>query len=67
MSVRTVNPFTEKVMAEYKTETLQEVESKITALKRAQLEWKKDLDVRQGIGYGRSRYGMLELTREQSG
>ena len=46
MSVRTVNPFTEKVMAEYKTETLQEVESKITALKRAQLEWKKDLDVR---------------------
>ena len=46
MSVRTVNPFTEKVMAEYKTDTLQEVESKITALKSAQLEWKKDLDVR---------------------
>jgi hypothetical protein len=54
-------------MAEYKTETLQEVESKITALKRAQLEWKKDLDVRQVIGYDLSRYGMLELTREQSG
>jgi acyl-CoA reductase-like NAD-dependent aldehyde dehydrogenase len=43
-------------MAEYKTETLQEVESKITALKRAQLEWKKGLHVRlEKLGEAKTR------------
>jgi len=46
MLVKTINPFTEQVIAEYKTETVEEVRSKIAALKRAQLEWKKDLDTR---------------------
>ncbi len=46
MPVKTINPFTEQVMAEYKIETLQEVKSKIAALKRAQMEWKQDLGAR---------------------
>ena len=46
MSVTTVNPYTRKNLAEYRTETLEEVKAKITKLRSAQQEWKLDIDRR---------------------
>ncbi len=56
-------------MGEYRTETLQEVESKIIELKRAQLEWKQDLKVRlEKLRDAKTRLGssLAELSRLMS-
>jgi acyl-CoA reductase-like NAD-dependent aldehyde dehydrogenase len=44
--VKTVNPYTQQVIAEYRESTLEEVKGKIAELKRAQEKWKLDLDSR---------------------
>jgi succinate-semialdehyde dehydrogenase/glutarate-semialdehyde dehydrogenase len=44
--VKTVNPYTEQVIAEYPESNLEDVKAKITELKRAQENWKLDLDKR---------------------
>lgn len=46
MTIRTVNPYTEKTLQEYREESLDEVRVKITALRSAQHKWKLDLDGR---------------------
>jgi acyl-CoA reductase-like NAD-dependent aldehyde dehydrogenase len=46
MTIRTINPYTRKVLAEYREETLDEVKSKIAKLRNAQQEWKPSLDRR---------------------
>ncbi|HUK50593.1 MAG TPA: aldehyde dehydrogenase family protein [Terriglobales bacterium] len=46
MSVTTVNPYTRKKLAEYRTETLDEVKAKIAKLRSAQQEWKLNIDRR---------------------
>ena len=46
MSTRTINPYTEQVLREYRVETLEEVRSKIAALGKAQQEWKRDINTR---------------------
>ena len=46
MSTRTINPYTEQVLREYRAETLEEVRSKIAALGKAQQEWKRDINTR---------------------
>ncbi|HKM50387.1 MAG TPA: aldehyde dehydrogenase family protein [Candidatus Bathyarchaeia archaeon] len=46
MCARTINPYTEQVLREYRVETLEEVRSKIAALGRAQQEWKRDINTR---------------------
>ena len=46
MAITTINPYTRKVLAEYRAETLDEVKGKITKLRSAQQEWKLDLDRR---------------------
>ena len=44
--VKTVNPYTQQVIAEYRESTLEDVKGKIAELKRAQEKWKLDLDPR---------------------
>jgi acyl-CoA reductase-like NAD-dependent aldehyde dehydrogenase len=44
--VRTVNPYTEHVIAEYRESTIEDVKARIAELKRAQQEWKLGLDSR---------------------
>jgi acyl-CoA reductase-like NAD-dependent aldehyde dehydrogenase len=46
MPITTINPYTRKVLAEYRAETLDEVKGKIAKLRSAQQEWKLDLDRR---------------------
>ena len=46
MTISTINPYTRKVLAEYREETLDEVKSKIAKLRNAQQEWKQSLDRR---------------------
>jgi len=46
MVITTINPYTRKVLAEYRAETLDEVKAKIAKLRNAQQEWKLDLDRR---------------------
>jgi acyl-CoA reductase-like NAD-dependent aldehyde dehydrogenase len=46
MSVTTVNPYTRKNLAEYRTETIDEVKAKIAKLRSAQQEWKLNIDRR---------------------
>jgi acyl-CoA reductase-like NAD-dependent aldehyde dehydrogenase len=46
MTIRTVNPYTEKTLQEFREENLDEVRTKITALRKAQQQWKLDLDER---------------------
>ena len=46
VTIRTVNPYTEKTLHEYPEENLDEVRAKISALRAAQREWKLDLDAR---------------------
>ena len=46
MTISTINPYTRKVLAEYREETLEEVKSKIAKLRNAQQEWKPSLDRR---------------------
>jgi len=44
--VRTVNPYTQQVIAEYRESTIEDVKTKIAEMKRAQEKWKLDLDSR---------------------
>ena len=46
MTISTINPYTRKVLAEYREETLDEVKSKIAKLRNTQQEWKPSLDRR---------------------
>jgi succinate-semialdehyde dehydrogenase/glutarate-semialdehyde dehydrogenase len=46
MTIRTINPYTEKTLHEYPEESLDGIRTKITSLRRAQQEWKLDLDSR---------------------
>lgn len=46
MTVRTTNPYTEQLMHEYSEESLEDVKARIARLKRAQQEWKLNLDTR---------------------
>lgn len=46
MTIRTVNPYTEKTIQEYREEALDDIRTKITALRNAQAKWKLDLDDR---------------------
>jgi acyl-CoA reductase-like NAD-dependent aldehyde dehydrogenase len=57
MTIRTVNPYTEKTLQEYHEESLDEVRAKITGLRKAQQEWKLDLDARmQALKEVRTRF-----------
>jgi len=44
--VKTVNPYTQQTVADYRESTLDDVRSKISELRRVQQEWKLDLDSR---------------------
>ena len=44
--VKTVNPYTQQVIAEYRESTIEDVKTKIAGMKRAQEKWKLDLDSR---------------------
>jgi len=44
--VKTVNPYTQQTVADYRDSTLDDVRSKIAELRRVQQEWKLDLDSR---------------------
>ena len=44
--VKTVNPYTQQVIAEYREATIEDVKTKIAEMKRAQERWKLDLDAR---------------------
>jgi len=44
--VKTVNPYTEQVIAEYHEATLEDVKARVAELKRAQQDWKLDIDAR---------------------
>jgi acyl-CoA reductase-like NAD-dependent aldehyde dehydrogenase len=46
MTIRTTNPYTQKVLAEYHDETLDEVKTKIAKLRNSQQQWKRNLDAR---------------------
>jgi succinate-semialdehyde dehydrogenase/glutarate-semialdehyde dehydrogenase len=46
MTISTINPYTRKMLAEYREETLDEVKSKIVKLRNAQQEWRPSLDRR---------------------
>lgn len=46
MTISTINPYTGKVLAEYREETLEEVKGKIAKLRNAQQEWRPNLDRR---------------------
>lgn len=46
MAIITVNPYTGQKLHEYKEENLDDIKSKISSLKDAQLKWKRDLDAR---------------------
>jgi len=46
LSTRTINPYTEQVLREYRVETLEGVRSKIAALGKAQQEWERDINTR---------------------
>jgi len=57
MTIRTVNPYTERTLQEYHEESLDEVRAKITGLRKAQQEWKLDLDARmQALKEVRTRF-----------
>ncbi|HUK28820.1 MAG TPA: aldehyde dehydrogenase family protein [Candidatus Acidoferrales bacterium] len=49
MAITTINPYTRKVLAEYRAETLDEVKAKISKLRVAQKEAKLDIDRRLDI------------------
>lgn len=46
MTIRTVNPYTEKVISEYREDSLEDVKEKFSIVRKNQEEWKKDLDAR---------------------
>jgi succinate-semialdehyde dehydrogenase/glutarate-semialdehyde dehydrogenase len=46
MTVKTVNPYTEETLHEYKEDSLEDIKSKIAALRKAQQLWKVDIGER---------------------
>ena len=46
MTVKTTNPYTEKTLHEYKEESLEDIKVKIAGLRKAQQQWKLDIDER---------------------
>lgn len=46
MAIVTINPYTGQKLHEYKEDSLDDIKSKISSLKDAQLEWKRDMDAR---------------------
>ena len=44
--VKTVNPYTQQVIAEYRESSIEDVKRKIAEMRRAQEKWKVDLDAR---------------------
>ena len=46
MTVKTVNPYTEKTLNEYKEDSLDDVKARIAGLRKAQLQWRLDIDER---------------------
>lgn len=46
MTIRTVNPYTDKVISEYKEDSLEDVKEKFNNVRKNQEEWRKDLDAR---------------------
>jgi acyl-CoA reductase-like NAD-dependent aldehyde dehydrogenase len=57
MTIKTVNPYTEKTIQEYREESLDEVKAKVTALRREQQEWRLDIDARvQALKQVRNRF-----------
>ena len=46
MTISTVNPYTRKVLAEYRDESVDEVKAKISKLRNAQQEWEPNLEGR---------------------
>jgi len=46
LAIVTINPYTGQKLHEYKEESLDDIKSKISSLKDAQLEWKRDMDAR---------------------
>ncbi len=43
MTVKTVNPYTEKTLREYKEDSIEDIKSKIAGLRKAQQLWKVDI------------------------
>ncbi len=67
--ITTVNPYTEQAMEKYKEETLEDLKKKIAELKRAQQEWRVDVDARvEALRQVRKRLdsGLTELARLMS-
>lgn len=46
MTIRTLNPYTEKTLHEYQEESLETIKEKIASLKKAQQQWRLDIDAR---------------------
>ena len=46
MAIVTINPYTGQKLHDYKEESLDDIKNKISSLKDAQLEWKRDTDAR---------------------
>jgi acyl-CoA reductase-like NAD-dependent aldehyde dehydrogenase len=46
LAIVTINPYTGQKLHEYKEDSLDDIKSKISSLKDAQLEWKRDMDAR---------------------
>ena len=44
--IKTVNPFTEEVLETYKSESLEDIQRKVSSIRDAQAEWKKDIEER---------------------
>lgn len=44
--IRTVNPFTEEVLETYEGDSLEDIKNKVSAIRAAQYDWKKDIDER---------------------
>ena len=46
MTIVTINPYTEEKLQEYREDTIDDIKTKITSLKQAQQDWRKDPDAR---------------------
>lgn len=46
MTVKTINPYTEKTLHEYREDSIEDLKSKIAGLRKAQQLWKVDLSER---------------------
>jgi acyl-CoA reductase-like NAD-dependent aldehyde dehydrogenase len=46
LTIVTVNPYTEEKLQEYREDTIDDIKTKITSLKQAQQDWRKDPDAR---------------------